>query len=127
MHPYRYSLSLRFRHPSIPPDDIESILSMTAEVKQRRGEPKTTPKGRLISNRPYTSNYCCIHLSKGTDRGLPRAMAAARKRLGRFHEYLQKYRRTGGKIEFFLGLFLDGNSGFVLSSEEMASLSKSRN
>ena len=95
---------------------------MTAEVKQRRGEPKTAPSGRLVSNRPYTSNYCCIHLSKGTDRGLPRALAAARKKLGRFRG-LQEYRRTGGEIELFLGLFLNGNSGFVLSSEEMASLS----
>lgn len=89
---------------------------------QSVGEQRRTPKGKaLLGTNAIT--FCTFALAEGTNEILLEEIRKSNRRL-RLRE-TRKITRTGGNLEYFLGIFLKGNSGFEVDVElakEFASL-----
>ena len=121
MNPFRYELSLRARHPTRIAADIESALTLKAWVTNTVSEARRTPKGNPLEgiNR---ETRCSFELSKGDDQSLLEEIAEWNLRFLDKKAFFEEFAASGGKMEYFLGLFLDGNSGFDLPPEEMGKM-----
>ena len=118
MNPYRFSLSLRLRHPILPAAAIESALSRRAKVVHSVGEARKTPKGELLEG-IYERTYCSFELSSGDDTKLNIEIARWNHELSKYKRFFEEFTHTGGEIEYFLGLFLDSDSGVTFSVTEL--------
>ena len=128
MTDYRYSISLRLRHPSWDPTEATAILGMTPSRSWRAGEARTTPKGRPLTGFRDAS-YWTAPLTDGDSKQLHlcAAIADAARSLAPHTAFLVEFAESGGKSEFFIGWFFDeGNSGDVLDWRLLESLAQLR-
>jgi hypothetical protein len=117
-----FSLSLRLTHPSITPDQVQERLSLHAEVSNTAGLPRQTPKATLLGG-SYKLNYCSFLLMDGDSSDLSQCITKSARSMLAHQEFLSDYKKSGGTIEFFVGIFLRGNGGLVLDSGNLAMLS----
>lgn len=118
---YRYTISLRVRHPSLTAQAIRAALSLEPGGAWSVGAPRFTPRGAPLEGH-YRESYCWFPIDDGVD-GLPAALADAAERLEPQREALREIRATGGHAEFFVGWFLHGgNSGDTLDPALLARL-----
>jgi hypothetical protein len=118
MNPYRYSLSLRLSHPTLKATDIESALMMVAKRSWSVGEPRSTPIGNPLEG-TNAHTYCTFQLSEGADERLVGEIGVWNQKLLEKKPFFDEFSASGGETEYFLGLFLNGNSGFILPPEQM--------
>jgi len=99
-------------------NEIEKALSLQAKVSRTAGEPRKTPTGIPLDglNR---ETYCSFELSKGDDLRLAADIAQWNRRLMEKRAFFEVFAKSGGRMEYFLGLFLEGNSGIDLPPDEM--------
>jgi hypothetical protein len=121
MNPYRFSLSLRVFHPTVTPQFIEAGLGLKAQVAHAAGKNRVTASGKTLPTiSPDTR--CSFLLGEGDDRILPDAINKWNAFLEAKRDFLGQLRSSGGRIEYFIGLFLDPNGGFELDYEQLRSL-----
>lgn len=118
MNPYRYALSFRVRHPTLKAIEIQDSLSLIPEVSHSVGERRRTPTGAALDGL-YKETYCTFKKSKGPDSQLDSELERCNAALSKHKSFLSKIKDSGGRLEYFVGLFLDGNSGFSVTSDEM--------
>lgn len=82
----------------------------------RRAAHHTTPKGRLLQC-VNSSTYCTFELAKGSDRRLTLALRDSNARLISRTRQIRSFLKSGGTLEYFIGLFVKGNAGLVLEPE----------
>jgi hypothetical protein len=123
MHPYRFTLSLRLTHPKYSAEEIEEKLKMNGRVTRSAGDLRKTPKGNLLDGVNKVT-YCTFQLIEGDDSQLEDAFDNWNRRLFRYKEFLSGFIETGGTLEYFLGLFLNANSGFVLLKSQMRAMNE---
>lgn len=116
MNTYRYSLSLRLRHPSMDLQAMTDALDLQPHHCWRAGEPRSTPKGELLSG-VNGESFWTVNLGKG---GWPpiflaTAISAALDQLSDRRAFLHQLRSEGGSAEFFIGWFFKDQSGDTLS------------
>ncbi len=128
MYPYRYSVSLRISHPTINPDTITVKLGIQPFRKWMAGEPRLTPKGQTLKGINKGTYWVAeLHKEKSL---LSRKMALEdflAEQLARFkpmRKYFGHIRKTGGRIEFFVGLFCDKNMGAEFPSSLLETTGK---
>ena len=128
MYPYKYSLSLRVWHPTISPDTITKKLRLQPSRKWMAGEPRSTPKGSKLKGINKETYWTAeLHREKSL---LSRKMALEDflteqlARLKKVEKYFRHIRKTGGRIEFFVGLFCDKNMGAEVPSSLLAAMGK---
>jgi hypothetical protein len=61
-------------------------------------------------------------LAEGDNRILMRTINEWSAILAKTRGFLTELRSTGGRVEYFLGLFIDSNGGFGLDHEQMKSI-----
>jgi hypothetical protein len=115
---YRYALSFRALHPNMTANDIEQALSLKVRVSNTAGEKRMTPKGKPLDGTNKNS-YCSFRLSEGPDTDLEAEINKWNKAFSSKRSFFTRFVETGGQFEYFIGLFLNGNSGFSLSVEAM--------
>ena len=125
MNEFRYALSLRAVHPKMCVADIETALSMQAWVGNTAGEQRKTPKGNLLEGL-YKNSYCSFELSKGASTDLNDQIGKWNAKFFPKKSFFQGFAASGGKFDYFLGLFLKTDSGFELSTEEMHAMQELR-
>jgi hypothetical protein len=123
MNPYRFELSLRCWHDTKSPSEICELLGIEATARQRAGQERRTPRGKK-SKGTYKSNYCSFELSAGNEAELPNELKRWNKRLLDKAKSVREFRQGSGRMEYFVGLFIDGDSGFELDPEVASGLSK---
>jgi hypothetical protein len=118
MHPYEFSISLRLTHPT------EDLASIYAKINtepgfiprqiwkvgsQRRGQQGQELEGT------YDKSYCYFDLltspQKSTVESLSEAIEKNLELLEPFRSVLREHVESGGDSEFFVGLYIDSNSG----------------
>jgi hypothetical protein len=121
MNDYRFKISLRVRHPSMDPARITDALGLIPSRSWRSGEPRATPKGTPLKGK-WPDSYWTTHISEDrlADKTLPTAIREALERLTPHKDFLHQIRSEGGAAEFFIGWFLDGNSGDIFDYELLA-------
>ncbi|MBV9218210.1 MAG: hypothetical protein JO366_05520 [Methylobacteriaceae bacterium] len=121
MNPYRYTVSLRIWHPRKTPTEVEKGLGLKARVAHQVGARRKTSDGTdLAGNYPQT--YCSFRLGKGDSEDFLEAIHESNRKLISYSNYIRELRRTGGRAEYFVGLFMEGNGGFILPYDELKSM-----
>ena len=115
MYPYRYVVSLRIRHPMINPDSITKKLRLQPFRKWMAGEQRSTPKGNPLKGINRNTYWTAeLHTEKSLSSRKIAVEDFLSEQLARFkpmRKYFGHIRKTGGRIEFFVGLFCDKNMG----------------
>lgn len=120
MYPYHYNVSLRIWHPTLTPADISETLEMSPARSWEAGGQRSTPKGNLLEGKNKETYWCAPthkekHLFSKTAL-LEQSIEKLVHNLRKHRSFFQKIRETGGRIEFFIGLYATQNSGCVFSS-----------
>lgn len=118
MKNYTFRASLRVFGGSVEHEDICKILGMTPKWLYRAGEPRVSPKGELLGG-VYPSNYCVIELVTGSDSSLSEFVDEQTRALLVHKELFKNIKKSSGRVEFFLGWFIDENFGEILLSETL--------
>jgi hypothetical protein len=115
MADYRYSFSLRLRHPSREPQTATNVLGLTPSRIWRAGDARTTPQGDPLEG-VYKDSYWTATVAEGRSQeiDLPTAIGNVVERLWPNRQFLIDFVDSGGIAEFFIGWFFDeGNFGDV--------------
>ena len=119
MYPYRFSVSLRLKHPAMDPTAISRQLHQRPTRAWKVGEKRRTPTGTELPG-TYRETYWyrkltreAILCSKG--KGLESYLQKARSRLHPHARFFRRVRSGGGTAELFIGIFGQKNYGFELS------------
>jgi hypothetical protein len=110
-----FKVSFRITHPTIDSSTIDSKLMLTPKFSYTVGEKKITPKGTEIDGIRNNSFWC--HEFSDCDENFESSLKKFNKLLGEKSLFLKSLSDTGGTLEYFVGWFQSGNSGFVLDVE----------
>ena len=121
MNSYQYDISLRVRHPSVDPTDITSALGLNPSRCWRVGEPQSTATGSPLKG-TYAESFWTTTLAEGRwpEKSLAVVMSGLLDHLAAHKNFFRQIRSEGGRAEFFVGWFFDGESGDVFNCDLLA-------
>jgi len=109
----RFKISLRLRHPSMDPREMSKAIGMDAKFQWRAGDRRMTPAGTLLEGHREHS-YCCLNFPEDQQKSLSHVLGKHVSSLRKFKQFLDEFHASGGSAEFFIGWFVDRNSGDIL-------------
>lgn len=127
MNPYDYKISFRLRHPSLNLTTVSQKLSqllpgISMGTLWNAGEEKITPRGRKLGtlNHESVMSFAFSHEAETSDQktleqSISETLIKLKPCAGLFHSFAKE----GGSIEFFIGVFMDRNSGIIFKPELM--------
>ena len=109
---YQYKLSLRMTHPSADLSDFSRMLDSRDVFMWKRGDPRLSPRGRVIGPGERKEFFCSITIDHNPGVELPELIATTLRRLEPHKETLDKLTSSGGTMDLFVGWFAeDDQSG----------------
>lgn len=115
------NISLRAWHPVLTADEISGRLELPAKFAHNVSEPRRTPSGGALSGH-YDMSYASMPLIR-------KEAIELDEELSRWCEVLENRERTlreifssGGKVEFYVSLFVSGLGGFELEQGLLAKI-----
>jgi hypothetical protein len=121
MRDQRTNLSLRMRHPTRDLSVICGALGFRPTIIWKVGGERRTPKGTKIGG-IRTHSYCSVNFGATTRKSLVKRIEAALVRLRPHRPALKRFSSTGGTTSFFIGWFLDADTGEVLPPQMLQEL-----
>lgn len=106
------AISMRILHPKLSAEEITAIMKCEPDRAESVGALRTTPKGQ-----PLEGNYSESFWLKKFDvrnSSLRQAIETALTLAESVPNATHQLTRGGGRVEFFIGWFVDGNTGDVL-------------
>ena len=79
--------------------------------------------GKLLEG-AYPETYCSFPLALGVLGNFVDGVRSVMPTIERLGNYLREIRDSGGRSELFVGVFVEGASGFTLQVNDMAELTK---
>jgi hypothetical protein len=117
MNPFRYSISLRLRHPSMDPEAISTALGETPRFSWKAGDRRRTPAGQVLEGLNDTT-YWCSESIDGDGFELVYTIGSNLESLESHRSFLTDFCSTGGELEYFIGWYTDGrNTGETFDSD----------
>jgi hypothetical protein len=113
MHQPRFKISLRFFGRFADADHLSHTLKMTPVHVHVMGQRRKTPKGRELEGF-YDESYCTFSIEQRDEEQLHEALERAADDLMIHADVFDGVRNDGGRIEFFVGWFSEGNTGNTL-------------
>lgn len=118
-----YRLSLRVWHPVLTGEEIAGVVQRSPKRLCTAGEPRTTAKGKQLKGINQES-FGVFEIARGPIPELATAIAVEADRLANVGQ-LKKLTDDGrGRLEFFVGIFLRDNTGYVLPAETSGKLAE---
>lgn len=129
MHPFTFDVSFRIRHPSNGLDRIYDNLQQVGIFLPGRiwkvGEQRQTVDGKNLEG-TYNELYCFLKLYREpqkSDKKTPsEAIRSVLESLHAVKNQLKELVDTGGRLEFFVGIYSEENSSVILSTDLMRQL-----
>lgn len=118
----RYDISLRIWHPNILPEVISRELGLEMTAGWSVGASRSAPGGTALA--PHDSTYWTSTFRSGAKDDLTTLVRDLCDHLKSRVPFIQRLRATNGRIEFFVGWFVDRHSGNTLDHEDMALLGR---
>ena len=112
MNKFQYEVSFRVFHADMNPNDICQKLNMQAAHKWCAGEQRRTPKGTSLPG-VYDQSYCSFKLDQPKDTELVDFLKHWNDKLINFRDFFNQIYSSGGRLEYFIGWYYEGNSGEV--------------
>lgn len=122
MNDFKFSLAFRVFHPKASIADIDTAVGRKADYKQEVGKPRKTPKDEPLKG-VYDQTYCCYELVEGRRNTFEKSLRKWTRTFGKRKAALKKLRRSGGRLEYYLVLLLEGNAGIVLEDLDLREMS----
>src|SRR5215813_11173264 len=110
-----FALSLRLWHPTQRAEGVISTLQLPIRFYHSVGDARRTPKGAPLEG-TYEETYCCFRLEEKMRARLEQCISRWCKSLRQHHDFLGIFVQSGGKIEFYVSVFLEGDRGFELDN-----------
>ncbi len=104
-----FEIAIRIRHPTIDPKEITSHLCWEPSYSYMVGEPRTTPKGNSIDG-INKETFWYVELATATFKDIRNAIESTNNRLIGHKKYLEELVISEGKIEYFIGWFIENNA-----------------
>ncbi|MCB1843944.1 MAG: DUF4279 domain-containing protein [Halioglobus sp.] len=128
MHEYRYSISLRVRHPSIDPVEITNILQLEPDRCWKSGTERRTPKGRKLEGF-YDETYWSKGISgesalSSGQVSIEQFLETHITALAQHEHFFERMQEQGGSSELFVGLFGQRNFGYVLEPKLLGAMAE---
>jgi hypothetical protein len=117
---YRFRISLRFRHPSMAPEQITEAMGIEPWRSWKAGEPRQTPKGTPLAGVNRETYWTAEIVAGRWPSDLNEAIHDTLKGFVRYRSFLHEIRAEGGSVELFIGWFFDNQSGDVLTHQCLA-------
>jgi hypothetical protein len=108
-------ISLRLWHPTLSAAAIISEFDLKIRFSNSVNEHRKTPTGIPLDG-VYKETYCCFQWKEKRLGRLDRDMISGCEYLEKHLVFLQEFLRTGGRLEFYVGIFLQGDSGFEIDN-----------
>lgn len=121
---FTFTISLQVRHPRRSTDVISATLRRRPGRAWVAGEARVTPKGTPLPG-VYKKSYCFYRLAKGTGpEALEARLRAATRTLAKHSAALRGWRRTGGRLSYYVFISSTGAMGFSLRPELLAEIAR---
>ncbi|HWT96494.1 MAG TPA: DUF4279 domain-containing protein [Terriglobales bacterium] len=117
---YHFRISLRFRHPSMAPEQITEAMGFEPKRSWKAGEPRQTPKGTPLAGINRETCWTVDIVVGRWPLDLNEAIHDTLKRLVRYRSFLHHIRTEGGIAELFIGWCFESQSGDVLTRQCLA-------
>lgn len=112
-YPYYFTVSLRFTHPVMKWEEFAGALGRSPEFSWNAGEPRKTPKGTPLEG-IRKETYACFSLVDKTSGDLGDLLTNVLEKLEPMKRFFEHCLITGGKHEFFIGVFAKADMGLDL-------------
>ncbi len=108
----RFTVSLRFWHPSIDPSEITLALGLEPKRAVKAGDARTTPKGTPLSG-IFRETYWYVNMAEGymPPQELAGELDQLLNKLMPHRPFFERIRAQGGRSEFSIGFWLGGQAG----------------
>jgi len=101
----------------MPASEIISMLGLSAKHFWSAGERIRHVNGRELSvEQPNAKSYCSFPVETGDNADLEFVLSQQVVLMEEKSVAIKDFLRTGGELEFFIGWYFDGNSGFILDA-----------
>jgi len=113
-----FNISFHVQHQSLAALNIISEFDLTPRFFHSVGEARKTPKGTPLEG-IYAETYCSFLLEKKVAGHLDEYLEHWRDYLEKHAEFLNGLLTSGGKLEFYVSIFLDGDKGFEIKNSQL--------
>ncbi|MCB2141168.1 hypothetical protein KQH27_00505 [bacterium] len=126
MHPYKYSISLRIRHPNNDLSYFGPLLKLESLREWIAGEPRKTPKNTSLDG-VNKESYWCARLPNDPEYSetcsLEEKLIEWTSKLKANQAEFDKLISEGGKIDYFVWIYCEKNLGFELNHRLLRDIS----
>jgi hypothetical protein len=126
VNPYQFRLSLRLKHPTKDLSFATQQLGLRPSQQWTSGKPRITRAGVPLEG-VYPESYWVAALLGGdlqdsTQQSLDEALETILQMLSRHALFLEEFRRDGGSLYIFVGIFGPRNFGLEFSPTLLSEL-----
>jgi len=126
VNPYQFRVSLRLKHPTKDLSFATKQLGLKPSQQWTSGEPRITRAGSPLEG-VYRESYWVASLLGGnlqdsTQQSLDEALETILQVLSRHTLFLEEFRRDGGSLYVFVGIFGPKNFGLEFSPALLSEL-----
>ncbi|MGS0537601.1 hypothetical protein ACQEPV_001390 [Xanthomonas oryzae pv. oryzicola] len=118
-----YKISLRIWHPTSSSSKIVDQVGLKSNFLQNVGDRRKNPNGKELDGF-YKQSYCTFSISEKVCGYFVDGLNSALPILKEKRDYFSKIRREGGRLDLFVGVFVESSSGFILKSVDMGDLAE---
>ncbi|MBJ7514739.1 MAG: hypothetical protein JHC82_00310 [Stenotrophomonas sp.] len=124
MHPDEtFSISLRIWHPVMPAQEMIEAVGLEPRISQSVGLRRATPAGEFLDGF-YRASYCNFRLVMKAPGRFTEALAPLLDQLGGNRDIFRQIALTGGRTELYVGVFVEGDSGFTLAIDDISRMAE---
>lgn len=110
---YESAISLRVWHPSVLSSEITAAIGLSPFLSNDVGAVRRTPTGQSL-NGVYAQTYWVYKFGTPKQAEIEDSISKALAVLSAKRDFLNRICTTGGRSEFFIGMFLEKNAGIEL-------------
>lgn len=116
MHKTKTTLSIRVTHPKIKWEEVAEKITLKPEFKWSVGDATNTPSGGFRKE-----TYCTFRLQEN-ECYVDDAIRSSLEDISMHRDYFKEIIKSGGEVEFFIGVFIKSNTGFEIDEDLMKHL-----
>jgi hypothetical protein len=121
---FGFSVALQVRYPRLSTEKVSKELGLRPGRVVMAGEPRATAGGTPLAG-IHRESYCSCHLAKGTgSAALEARLRNVTEKLGRHAVLLRSWRRSGGRLSYYLTVHGEAAMGFSLGPELLADIGR---